>query len=352
MKGSMHAFVLGIWHESRNKNVPVKLINMSRIIQTMLAAVLFAVGMQSTAQAVDLNDTSVRDWVWWTDPPHTYTVKGLTNANRVHIHQKTSLCTPSSRCDQMILMYSEDDAICKPLLNIYQRYWGKQKEENSTVHDRLWWEDSQPDLFVKAGFVPPSPLKDERHGYVPTTSSMLGEDLALVYYQLRLDSHVDKQTVLLRDFPYRSHEFHSDIFVSEPGDDISILCGADSFVATSPGATKACGAEQQPLHKLAFATYFFDYGEPDEIRADKLISVEYVFKKNDTFKKYAGIYDGEIISAAVGISRGIIQRVYLFHNFPIFIARNTDSILVYRLKNGSEMNDVCHIASNVAKINR
>jgi hypothetical protein len=302
---------------------------------------------------------SAHEQVWWTDPPHTYSPKRSTPVDgevaippTPRIIIKTSLCAPSSRCDKMTLMYSENDAICKPLLNIYQKYWDKQEKKVSTVLDRVWWEDSQPELFIQAGFIRPLPLQDELHAYIPTTSSMSGEELAIVYYKLRLDSQVEKQIVLLQDSPYRSHGYHSDIYVSEPGEDISIFCGSDFYGAASPKAyMKPCEVPNPPI-QLAFATYFFDYPGADRIHADKLISLEYVFEKNDTYKKYAYVYDDNIIRVAVGISDEIIQRVYLFHDHPIFIARSPNSILVYRIKNGSEIDDVCHIASDVAKINR
>lgn len=85
--------------------------------------------------------------------------------------------------------------------------------------------------------------------------------------------------------------------------------------------------------------------------ANGVISHEYVFKAHDTYKKFALVYDGEIVPVSLGLSDGIIQRVFQFHGHPIFVARDPEHILAYRILNGSTIDDVCHIAANVAKIN-
>jgi uncharacterized protein YecT (DUF1311 family) len=276
-------------------------------------------------------------------------------------HQKTSLCTPASRCDKVTLMYSEDDSICKPLLKVYQQLWDNNKKDKkyndrSKAHPSFkgYWEDYYPDVFIKAGFEPPPPLRDDQHKYVPTKNSMSGE-WATVFYRLRLDTSMAEQTVLLQDYPWHIHgDYSSDIYISKPGEDISTRCSLDYFAQFMNDFKESCGL---PKHnQLAFATDFNDGGDISEDaipRAETLIRGKYYFSKANTAKEFSQIWLGEIGPGDIGINGGgdsLIQRVYLFHNQPIFTARNTNRGLVYRIKNGSQMNDVCYFATNVAKI--
>lgn len=249
-------------------------------------------------------------------------------------------------------MYSEDDSICKPLLNVYQQLWDKQKEHRSWRD--FYWEDFHPEAFIKARFVPPPPLRDEQHKYVPTRSSMSSE-WATVFYRLRLDPNLEAQTVLLKDYPWHIHGgYSSDIYISKPREDISTRCNQDYFAQFMNDFRESCGLSK--YNQLAFATDFNDRADVSEAtvpRAETLTTGKYYFRKSNTAKEYSRIWLGEVGPEDIGINGGtdsLIQRVYLFHKQPIFTARNVGSGLVYRIKNGSQMDDVCYFATNVAKI--
>ncbi len=275
-------------------------------------------------------------------------------------HQKTSLCTPQSLCDKVTLIYSEDDSICKPILQVYQQLWDKNKKDKkykarSQAHPSYkgYWEDYYPEIFIKAGFVPPLPLRDEQHKYIPTEKSKpsdLGD--SIVFYKLRLDPNVAEQTVLLRDYPFASHgDYSSNIYISKPGEDILTACSQDFFshdAASPDDYRKSCSAGTS-YNKLAFATDF-RWGGDQDIHAETLISDDYYFEKDHTGEEFSKVLLGEIVQTDIGIGKSTIQRVYLFHNRPIFTARDDGDAVVYRIKNGSQMDDVCYFASNVVKI--
>ena len=260
--------------------------------------------------------------------------------------QKTSLCIPESLCDKVTLMYSEDDLICKPLLQVYQQLQDRNKVDQeykarSKAHPSFkgYWEDYYPEVFIKAGFVQPPPLRDEHHRYIPTESSKSGE-LASVYYRLKLDQNVTEQTVLLQDNSFAGHgDYSSSVYISKPGEDISTGC---------PNAYGKICSTQNSFNQLAFAADFRFDGEED-IYAETLISHEYYFEKEHTDEKFSKVLLGEINPIEIGINNSAIQRVYLFHNQPIFTARVDGDAVVYRIKNGSQMDDVCYFASNIIK---
>lgn len=265
------------------------------------------------------------------------------------LSQKTSLCTPESLCDQVTLMYSEDDSICKPLLQVYQQLWDMRKKKNRFWLD-YYWEDYHPDVFAKAGFVPPPALRDEQHKYISTERSQSGE-LAIVFYKLELDQKVAAQTVLVQDNPFASHGAYStSVYISKPGEDISTECPQDTVHdAASPDAYGDICSTRNSFNQLAFAADFRFYGE-DDIRAETLIAHEYYFEKENTDEKFSHVSHGEIVPIDIGIGKSTIQRVYLFHKQPIFTARVEGNAVVYRIRNGSQMDEVCYFASNVAKI--
>jgi len=264
-------------------------------------------------------------------------------------NQKTSLCTPASLCDKVTLMYSEDDSICKPLLQVYQQLWVRQKEKRSWQDH--YWEDYHSKVFVKAGFVPPPPVRDKQHKYIPTESSMSGE-LANVYYKLKLDPNVAEQTVLIRDNPFASHgAYSSSVYISKPEEDISTDCPRDysSHNADSPDAYGAICSTRNSFNQLAFAADFRWDGD-DDIHAETLISQTYYFEKENTDEKFSHVLFGKPIPLDIHIGKSTIQRFYLFRNQPIFTANDDGNVVVYRIKNGSEMDDVCYFAANVLKI--
>jgi uncharacterized protein len=271
--------------------------------------------------------------------------------------QKTSLCTPESLCDKVTLMYSEDDSICKPLLQVYQLLRDKNKidkeyKARSKAHPSFkgYWEDYYPEVFIKAGFVPPLPLRDEQHKYIPTESSKSGE-LASVYYRLKLDQNVAAQTVLLQDYSFAGHgDYSSSVYISKPGEDISTECHQDFSLhdSASPDAYGEICSTRNSFNQLAFAADFRFDGEED-IHAETLISHEYYFEKENTDEKFSKVLLGEIVPIDIGINNSKIQRVYLFHNQPIFTARVDGDAVVYRIKNSSQMDDVCYFASNVVR---
>jgi uncharacterized protein len=282
--------------------------------------------------------------------------------------QKTSLCTPESLCDKVTLMYSEDDSICKPLLKVYQQLFEKNKKDReynsrsqSHPSTKVYWEDYYQEVFIKSGFVSPPPLRDDQHEYVSSKDGELGT----AYYRLRLDPNVAEQTVLIQDYPYGSRgAYSSDVYISKPGEDISTKCSLDQFalihgfIDQSGGIydfrQDSCGNQGRTYNELAFATAFNMANGSDHIpHAETLIEEKYVFNKGNTGKEFSYIINGDVRSTDMGIysNAEIIQRIYMLQNKPIFTARDGhNQSVVYQIKNGSQMNDICYFSTNVAKI--
>ncbi len=282
--------------------------------------------------------------------------------------RKSSLCTPESLCDKVTLMYSEDDTICKPLLKVYQQLFEKNKKDReynsrSQTHPSTKgnWEDYYQEAFIKAGFVLPPPLHDYQHEYVSSKDGELGT----AYYRLRLDPNVAEQTVLIQDYPYGSRgAYSSDVYISKPGEDISTKCSLDqfalinSFIDQSGGihdfGQKSCGNQDRTHNQLAFATVFnMAQGSDHTPRAETLIEEKYIFDKGNTAKEFSYVINGDIRSTDMGIysNAEIIQRIYLFQDQPIFTARDGhNQSVIYQIKNGNQINDICYFSTNVAKI--
>jgi hypothetical protein len=258
---------------------------------------------------------------------------------------KPMACSSRHSCEQILLVYSQDDSICKPLLNMYQRLADLNNQDaeyinRSSEHpsDKWDWENVYSKVFSQSGFREPTHLNDMHH--------RIQEGAGAKLYKLRLDSKVGEQVVLLEDYPFHAHgDYSTDVYISRPNEDIEIQCSLDDFdylnytayvtepKSTNPDIESACAGKEMTHNKLAFATAFLVPINKSHIDASVVVEGKYPLSKI-----------GQSLTAP------ITQRLYLFKKRSIFTLRDrSDNAVAYEIKGGNKMADVCYFKSTFTK---
>jgi len=223
----------------------------------------------------------------------------------------------------IVLMYSADDKICRPLQKLYDRMMHVYKES--------WLaEGMSDDEFEKYGFITPQHLNDhpyEPAGIWPTFDA---------YYRLPLGANEEPRIVRVQDTQFRgTHNALTNVYVLKPHIDIT--------------------GEKLKDDEIAFGVIF---GHSENAGFPQ-INLPYFFEKNHVDKNYSFVSKKYSMTATdkyhflgadigIGLVSGVTQRVFEFHGKAIFIARGVP-ILAYEIKNGNKFDAVCYLASSVIR---
>jgi len=205
------------------------------------------------------------------------------------------------------LMYDENNDLCKKIEKIYNTI--SVKEKNKWEH----WERDYYKLFKNYGLEEPSRLVDGQYIGTPNPNGEYG-----VFYRLSLGAGVE-QVVNMADVPIMGDIESTNIFILFPGKDI--LSWRESQDAISLSIEFAVGTEDNAKNKIAIP-YYFNKGNVNA----RFMSEHY--KVNKKLSPKFGLLGG-----------GVVQRIYVYGNDVIFIARGSDDILVYTVYNGWLVDD-------------
>jgi hypothetical protein len=264
--------------------------------------------------------------------------QSATNKLQVADDSRVSL-PPDFDPQRIVLLYSADDALCRPLGALYNELSHKdaKRQTNPTRPNKEWiWEDSYPARFRGIGLkTPPHTESVQDEVQMPWHQHGLA-----AYYNLSLEPGAPPRTVYVHDVPYGRTSVGTNVFIFKPG--------YSAFDYHDDG---------DPADVVDFGVLF---GTRTDQEYDKFYNVRhpYLFRKNDVYQKFSWISfatemsQHQPIKVDIGFIRNapVIQRVYLFNGHVIFTAQQSSATLVYRLIGGSTMDDVCYFAGNIIEL--
>lgn len=231
----------------------------------------------------------------------------------------------TSQDRRVVVLHSEDDALCKPLADLYQWIIFGQSKVG------FYAEDAFAARFRAIGLHTPKSLDDDLHPSSPGPFKQ-------AYYRFKFAGEAQPHLVYLEDRPVGHHgDFKTNIWILKPGADVdgqkrfidgynfkpesidlAILLNIDSDFVSYWGT-------DQPNFRMNIGPFFFrkiasqaDLALPQPQRALMVPNI------------------GTAISYSV-------QRIFLFHDEPIFVADDQLAFLAYRFRD-SAIDEVCELA--------
>jgi hypothetical protein len=224
------------------------------------------------------------------------------------------------------MLYSEDDALCKPLASLYDRLEHEDPQE-------LDWEDRYANQFRSIGLEQPKPLNDTLHP--------LGKEFyRKAYYRLSFPSEMLTRLVYLEDTHWlgRNRVFKTNVWIFKNSADVE---SEDFFSHTLGGGPGEGFAPDKIDIALLFA------GAPSTPEGFRRIELPYYFKKIASPAELSSLQSEKLpkLPGLQGWYAHTVQRLFNFNKKLYIIANNQHSILIYQLKD-HKINDVCYMATS------
>jgi len=237
------------------------------------------------------------------------------------------------------LLYSADDALCRPLGKLYDELShasGHEKPNTAGIFTHWIWEDSYPDKFSSIGLRLPPYIKDEMHpngNYRPSVEKHSN------YYMVKINKNSTNRIVLVDDEDAGGHgDINTNIFVFNEGASV----GLNPF-------------DNNTIGDISFG---ITAGKHFNGRI-KGISFPYNFNRYNISTRFSWVDPSSIINGSarvldkdIGIGRGpgLIQRIYLFDGDVFFTAREGGHAIVYKIRDDNTVEDICYYAGNVIEV--
>jgi uncharacterized protein YecT (DUF1311 family) len=227
----------------------------------------------------------------------------------------------------VVMVYSADDALCKPIAKLYD-------ELNHRPVQVLDWEGDFRTRFAQIGLTSPSPWAAQSYQMRRAISG-----LKRIFYRLDLAGDGKFRLVYIEDLPVGSRgEYGTNVWIFNPDADVSKYLSApvqsEGMQFDSDIVEYAIIFSQnnlQPRYKGISNPYFFDRITAPEQRSLPI---------RDRIS-------GELF---LGMGTINIQRVFLYNNKFIFTTRTFgfSTALVYKYVPSIGITDLCYLASEDA----
>jgi hypothetical protein len=242
---------------------------------------------------------------------------------------------PSANRDHVELLYSENDALCRPVARVYDQL---SRDHPHTID----WEDEYSALWQSIGLRQPQALDDPLHP--------LHRDVPRqAYYRLILGGEHEKRLVYLEDVLFSSHgDFGTNIWIFKPHADVTTA----QFFNVNPNRGGGPG-DQFDAESIGIAVVFSFYASwPPGSKMPGLNNVRTNIRLPYYFKRIAtpaelDLPPHQLIARIPGLWPGnsyTIQRIFEFRGSVFFLAENSNNFLVYHLKD-DRVDDVCYMST-------
>lgn len=231
--------------------------------------------------------------------------------------------TPQDR--RVVVLYSTEDSLCKPLAELYQWIIFGQSKVG------FYAEDTFASRFQSIGLLAPKPLDDYLHELSP-------DPIKQAYYRLKFAGEASPRLAYLEDRATDSHgDIKTNVWILKPGADVD---GKKRFIDGYNFTPESVGL----AILLSVDSDFVSYWGTDNPNF-RTVRGPFFFKKiahQDDLALPAVQLPPKVPNVGAGVAYAI-QRVFLFHGEPIFLADDQLAFLAYRFEADSTR-DVCYLA--------
>ena len=226
----------------------------------------------------------------------------------------------------VVVAYSADDALCKPLADVYQ--WIAYGQS----HVAFYQEDAFADRFRAISLHAPKSLNDDFH----TSDSGHPKH---AYYRVKLAGEARSRVIYLEDHHSVGHyedDYMTNIWILKPGADVDDSGNPYNFGPES--------VDVAILPVIDTPDFYASWRTTDP-RFRAVIQAPFFFTKIAS-KADLALPENKRAAMVPNIGSGtpyMIQRIFLYHGALVILADDKLAFMAYRIKDGA-IDEVCDLA--------